>query len=327
MADTSLKKRRGRPSKYATDEVRLQAQREKTWVRVQALRQRQKSEKEMDIHDDGNANRKKDKVLLDNTWQAEKTSVVNETQYRITRSSLQQPIMSPPLLSSSLSLPTLPTSSVFPSPSPHRPYYQTPSPTFPPPTEQDEDNIQKTIDDFSTIRLYSTSPIKQPEPITHLLQCIQPTRQQFTPTYEDGDWRYMGNKDDEDEKEEEIEEGGYGSETIYVRPKLAQRMQVEIPIKKKRRDRKEKGKEKERDKMTLVQDAAEWLESQLTKTFGCRSHDEEDEEDTMDLKGLVEYWKEQGVPDVLEDDGLLTKEGATQLEVDWKAALSDSNPP
>ncbi|KAI9761456.1 MAG: hypothetical protein M1840_001800 [Geoglossum simile] len=47
----------------------------------------------------------------------------------------------------------------------------------------------------------------------------------------------------------------------------------------------------------------------------------------MDLKGLVEYWKEQGVPDVLEDDGLLTKEGTTQLGVDWKAALSDSNPP
>ncbi|KAI9761455.1 MAG: hypothetical protein M1840_001799 [Geoglossum simile] len=243
--------RTGRPRKYANKTEEAEGNRK----RVQQHRQRQKLEKGTDISETNNVNKKKNEVSLDDTWQAEKTSVVKETHYCISRSGLQQPIMSPPLPYLSLPLPTLPSSSASPSPHPlhslHSRFQSSPMHASHVPAEQDN-NIQKVIDDFSAIRLYSTSPIKQLETfITQLPQRIQSEhtiRQQLTRGDEDVDWRYM---EYENEKEEE-EEGGYRSETIRVRPKPSMRVQVEIPVKRKQKNRKEKGKEKEIDKMTLV---------------------------------------------------------------------------
>ena len=110
--------------------------------------------------------------------------------------------------------------------------------------------------------------------------------------------------------------------------------QQKINRAKKTKQRRPKPSKEEPDPEALLQDAAEWLESRLASTFGCRSHrdgdnndnDNDNDDDTIDLSGMVELWNTYGVPDVLSSSKMLSKEMA-EVPVNWKAALSDSEPP
>jgi hypothetical protein len=197
--------------------------------------------------------------------------------------------------------------------------------------DDDNDTIQKTIADFSTIRLDSVSPVKStrrrkptvPAPLPATLPVGTATAIATAtpaplpvPTVTPPPYQLATVEDDD-------------SDTIQVGIPTSQSA---TPVSRTRRRKQQERQHKraESESRIFSDGAVTWLEEQLTSTFGCETHvtdiDSNDDEESCRLSELSEYWKDNGVPDVLNDNCLLSRESGLAMSINWKSVLSDNSP-